>query len=92
MGPMKSTRLMGFSSHPPRFLRKTKTTAKSAVTRVNLLRNKRQTVVRQMRRDIALLLHFVSSDHCFFSFCNFCKSSRHLDELISLCFIREINR
>ncbi|KAI3801909.1 hypothetical protein L1987_30026 [Smallanthus sonchifolius] len=22
MGPMKSTRLMGFSSHPPRFLRK----------------------------------------------------------------------
>ncbi|KAI3824978.1 hypothetical protein L1987_06452 [Smallanthus sonchifolius] len=35
---------------------KCKTAARSAVTRINPLRNKRQTVMRQMRRDIALLL------------------------------------
>ncbi|KAK1589163.1 hypothetical protein Q3G72_031121 [Acer saccharum] len=35
---------------------KCKTAAKMAVARIKLLRNKRQAVVRQMRRDIALLL------------------------------------
>ncbi|KAL8211197.1 hypothetical protein R6Q57_005634 [Mikania cordata] len=35
---------------------KCKTAAKLAVARIKLLRNKRQVVVRQMRRDIALLL------------------------------------
>lgn len=35
---------------------KCKTTAKMATARIKLLRNKRQVVVRQMRRDIALLL------------------------------------
>lgn len=30
--------------------------AKMAVARIKLLRNKRQVVVRQMRRDIAMLL------------------------------------
>uniref|UniRef100_A0A7N0V316 IST1-like protein n=1 Tax=Kalanchoe fedtschenkoi TaxID=63787 RepID=A0A7N0V316_KALFE len=35
---------------------KCKTMAKMTVARIKLLRNKRQTVVRQMRRDIALLL------------------------------------
>ncbi|CAK9149563.1 unnamed protein product [Ilex paraguariensis] len=35
---------------------KCKTMAKMAVARIKLLRNKRQVVVRQMRRDIALLL------------------------------------
>ncbi|XVF59870.1 hypothetical protein PTKIN_Ptkin07bG0310400 [Pterospermum kingtungense] len=35
---------------------KCKTAAKMAVARIKLLRNKRQVVVRQMRRDIALLL------------------------------------
>lgn len=33
-----------------------KTMAKMAVARIKLLRNKRQVVVRQMRRDIAMLL------------------------------------
>lgn len=33
-----------------------KTAAKMAVARIKLLRNKRQVVVKQMRRDIALLL------------------------------------
>lgn len=33
-----------------------KTAAKMAVARIKLLRNKREAVVRQMRRDIALLL------------------------------------
>lgn len=33
-----------------------KTAAKMAVARIKLLRNKREVVVRQMRRDIALLL------------------------------------
>lgn len=36
---------------------KCKTAAKMAVARIKLLRNKRQVVVKQMRRDIALLLH-----------------------------------
>ncbi|KAI9072344.1 hypothetical protein K1719_045707 [Acacia pycnantha] len=40
----------GFSSS------KCKTAAKMAVARIKLLRNKREVVVRQMRRDIALLL------------------------------------
>ncbi|XP_031276051.1 IST1-like protein [Pistacia vera] len=40
----------GFSSS------KCKTAAKMAVARIKLLRNKRQAVVKQMRRDIALLL------------------------------------
>ncbi|KAK4764011.1 hypothetical protein SAY87_013449 [Trapa incisa] len=35
---------------------KCKTAAKMAVARIKLLRNKRQTVVKQMRRDIAILL------------------------------------
>ncbi|KAK3018057.1 hypothetical protein RJ639_005182 [Escallonia herrerae] len=35
---------------------KCKTSAKMAVARIKLLRNKRQVVVKQMRRDIALLL------------------------------------
>ncbi|XP_071735324.1 uncharacterized protein [Rutidosis leptorrhynchoides] len=35
---------------------KCKTAAKLAVARIKLLRNKRQVVIRQMRRDIALLL------------------------------------
>ncbi|GJT81146.1 IST1-like protein [Tanacetum coccineum] len=35
---------------------KCKTAAKLAVARMKLLRNKREVVVRQMRRDIALLL------------------------------------
>lgn len=33
-----------------------KTMAKMAVARIKLLRNKREVVVRQMRRDIAMLL------------------------------------
>lgn len=33
-----------------------KTMAKMAVARVKLLRNKREVVIRQMRRDIAMLL------------------------------------
>lgn len=33
-----------------------KTAAKMAVARIKLLRNKREVVVKQMRRDIALLL------------------------------------
>lgn len=33
-----------------------KTAAKMAVARIKLLRNKREVVVRQMRRDIAMLL------------------------------------
>lgn len=33
-----------------------KTAAKMAVARIKLLRNKREAVVKQMRRDIALLL------------------------------------
>ncbi|XP_065857590.1 uncharacterized protein [Euphorbia lathyris] len=41
---------LGFNSS------KCKTAAKMAVARIKLLRNKRQVVVRQMRRDIALLL------------------------------------
>ncbi|MED6194002.1 hypothetical protein PIB30_024312 [Stylosanthes scabra] len=36
---------------------KCKTAAKMAVARIKLLRNKREVVVRQMRRDIAMLLH-----------------------------------
>ena len=36
--------------------KKSKTAAKMAVARIKLLRNKRQVVVKQMRRDIALLL------------------------------------
>ncbi|MED6147216.1 hypothetical protein PIB30_042093 [Stylosanthes scabra] len=36
---------------------KCKTAAKMAVARIKLLRNKREVVVRQMRRDIAVLLH-----------------------------------
>ncbi|KAM7260755.1 hypothetical protein ACFE04_026230 [Oxalis oulophora] len=36
---------------------KCKTAAKMTVARIKLLRNKREVVVRQMRRDIALLLH-----------------------------------
>ncbi|KAG5108407.1 hypothetical protein JHK84_045314 [Glycine max] len=41
---------LGFNSS------KCKTAAKMAVARIKLLRNKREVVVRQMRRDIALLL------------------------------------
>ncbi|KAF3552301.1 hypothetical protein DY000_02009458 [Brassica cretica] len=41
---------LGFNSS------KCKTAAKMAVARIKLLRNKRQVVVKQMRRDIALLL------------------------------------
>lgn len=33
-----------------------KTASKMAVARIKLLRNKREVVVRQMRRDIAMLL------------------------------------
>lgn len=59
-----------------------KTAAKMAVARIKLLRNKREAVVRQMRRDIALLLQskqdatarirvlvvFVNGDWKFWSF------------------------
>jgi hypothetical protein len=38
------------------FVYYSKTAAKMAVARIKLLRNKREVVVKQMRRDIALLL------------------------------------
>ena len=37
-------------------VKNSKTAAKMAVARIKLLKNKRQVVVKQMRRDIALLL------------------------------------
>ncbi|CAN1226214.1 IST1-like protein [Linum perenne] len=54
-----SKKLMKFtlSIFRPRFnSSKCKTAAKMTVSRIKLLKNKRQAVVRQMRRDIALLL------------------------------------
>ncbi|XP_050230507.1 uncharacterized protein LOC126679506 [Mercurialis annua] len=50
-------KLLALSIFAPRFSSsKCKTAAKMAVARMKLLRNKREAVVRQMRRDIALLL------------------------------------
>ncbi|KAJ4963274.1 hypothetical protein NE237_023213 [Protea cynaroides] len=57
VGPCKTVMMFGFSIFRRGFnSSKCKTMAKLATARIKLLRNKREVLVKQMRRDVALLL------------------------------------